>query len=358
MPDKILIVDDEPSIRDALYELLSGENYECKTAGDGSEALELVKIDPPDLIITDIRMPVMDGVALLQHAKQHDPNLAVILITAVIDIDTAVRALKTGASDYITKPFNLQDVLNRVSHAIEKRNMLLSKLRYQSELEMKVEQRTTQLRKAFTEIETNHKFTLEALVAALDAREHETQAHSFRVREYALTLGRLMGLEQEPMGELGRGALLHDVGKIGISDAILLKPGPLTEAEWVEMRKHPTIGHQILSGIKFLEKAAEIVLAHQEKYNGTGYPRGLKGDEIPLEARIFGVADALDAITSDRPYRAAADFATARAEIVKCRATQFDPAVVDAFLKISDAEWVEIRDRVNQSTRDLVQPLV
>lgn len=357
MSERILIVDDEASIRGALNELLSGEDYVCRMAPNGSEALEMLKQRAPDMLITDIRMPVMDGVELLREAKKIDPNMSVILITAVIDIDTAVDALKVGASDYITKPFNLRDVLERVRHALQRRKMLLTKLHYQKELEMQVEERSVQLRRALLDLETNQKFTLEALVAALDAREHETQAHSFRVREYALTLGRLMQLSKDRLLELGNGALLHDVGKIGISDTILLKKGPLTEGEWKEMRRHPGIGFQILSGIHFLEKASDIVLTHQEKFDGTGYPKGLKGEEIPLEARIFAVADALDAITSDRPYRAAADFPTAREEIVKSSNSHFDPSVVEAYVQVSDTEWADIRDKVNQSTHDLVHTL-
>jgi response regulator RpfG family c-di-GMP phosphodiesterase len=358
MRERIFIVDDEASIRGALLELLSSEDYLCEAISNGLEALERIKAVPPDLVITDIRMPGLDGVELLQRVRQQDPNIAFILITAVVDIDTAVRALKIGAYDYITKPFMLQDVLDRIQHALQKRQLLMSRLRYQRELELKVEERAAQLRKAFVEIETNHKVTLEALVAALDAREHETQSHSFRVREYALTLGRALNLSEDRMVDLGQGSLLHDVGKIGITDTILLKPGKLTEADWVEMRKHPTIGYQILSGINFLDKAAAIVLAHQERYDGTGYPKGLRGEEIPLEARIFAVADALDAITSNRPYRQAADFPTARAEIVHCCGTYFDPQVVEAFLKIPDTEWMAIRDKVNAASQDLVQEML
>lgn len=181
--------------------------------------------------------------------------------------------------------------------------------------------------------------TIGALVSALDAREHETQVHSIRVTEYVLRLAREMGYPAQQMVDLKFGAMLHDIGKIGISDRILLKPGSLTEAEWVEMRRHPIIGHRILSEIRFLEKASEIVLAHHERYDGSGYPRGLAGDEIPLGARIFAVADTFDSMTSDRPYREALSYESAVGEIERCAGTQFDPAVVDAFLRIPSEEW-------------------
>jgi putative nucleotidyltransferase with HDIG domain len=197
------------------------------------------------------------------------------------------------------------------------------------------------------EIEGTYEATLIALVSALDAREHEVQSHSQRVREYTLTLARKMGLHGNDLKDISRGALLHDVGKIGISDNILLKPAKLSEEEWLEMRKHPYIGYKILEGIKFLEGAALIVYSHQEYYDGTGYPRGLKGEEIPLGARLFAVSDTLDAMTSDRPYRKALSLEAAREEILRCSGTQFDPNVAKLFLSIARNEWLEIRERIN-----------
>ena len=204
------------------------------------------------------------------------------------------------------------------------------------------------------EIEGTYEATLIALVSALDAREHEVQSHSQRVRAYTLTLAKKIGLEGHELRDISRGSLLHDVGKIGISDNILLKPAKLTEEEWMEMRKHPHIGYQILEGIKFLEGAASIVYSHQECYDGSGYPRGLKGEEIPLGARLFAVADTLDAMTSDRPYRKALSMDAAREEILRCSGTQFDSQIAKLFLSTPKNEWLDIRNRVNNRVKDSI----
>jgi len=216
-----------------------------------------------------------------------------------------------------------------------------------------VEERTLELNGALREVEESYRFTLEALAAALDAREHETQAHSQRVREYASALAERLGLQGEELIHVGRGALLHDVGKIGVPDSILLKPAKLTPQEWIQMKRHPQVGHEILRVIKFLEPAAEIVLTHQERWDGAGYPSGLRGTEIPLGARIFGVVDTLDAMTSDRPYRKALSFEAAWEEVRRCSGSQFDPRVAEAFLSIEPGIWKGIHDLVNR--RHLIQ---
>lgn len=205
-----------------------------------------------------------------------------------------------------------------------------------------------EIKRQAQELRESYETTLFALVAALDAREHEVQAHSQRVSMYTVTLAREIGIEGEELDDIRRGALLHDIGKIGISDSILLKPGKLTEEEWKEMKKHPYIGYKILEGIKFLEGAAEIVYAHHERFDGTGYPRGLKGEEIPIGARLFAVSDILDAMTSDRPYRKALPFDAARDEIVRCSGTQFDPEVVGVFLKIPKDRWLTIKEGIDR----------
>jgi response regulator RpfG family c-di-GMP phosphodiesterase len=291
-------------------------------------------------------MPGMSGVELLRLVKKQDPETAVIMITGLMDINTAVDSLRTGACDFITKPFDLITIRRAVERALERRNLLVENRFYQQELEKKVRERTIELNGALHEVEESYKITLEALVTALDAREHETQAHSKRVREYTLHLARAMGVDAALLPDVSRGAMLHDVGKIGVSDNILLKPGKLTETEWIEMRRHPQTGYWILGGIQGLEAAGEIVLAHQEKFDGSGYPRRLKGEDITPGARIFAVIDCFDAITSDRPYRKAAGYETAREEIIRCSGVQFDPYVVKHFLKIPPSDWTEIRLRI------------
>jgi putative nucleotidyltransferase with HDIG domain len=248
--------------------------------------------------------------------------------------------------DYLLKPPKLTDLIRSIERALAKRRMELARKRYQNSLEQKVRDRTTELRHALKNIATTYHNTLLALVAALDAREHETSDHSQRVVEYTLTIAQRLGLNGQDLEEIGRGALLHDIGKIGVPDAVLLKPGKLTPDEWVEMRKHPDIGYQMIQPIPFLSTPAEIVLSHQERFDGGGYPRKLRGNDIHIGARIFSVADTLDAMTSDRPYRMGTSFKNAMAEIQRCSGTQFDPEVVKAFLDIGEAGLIDIRQNM------------
>ncbi len=347
--EKILIVDDEPEIRFILARQLQGDSFECVEASSAHEALEKIERDRFSVVMSDVMMPGMTGVELLGLIRQQAPETSVIMITGVRDVSTAVASLRNGACDYITKPFDLLAIRRAVQHALERHRLVSLNSYYQRELERKVRERTLDLNHTLRNIEDSYQITLEALASALDAREHETQAHSQRVREYAQTLAGCLGL---PVGELlqvGRGALLHDIGKIGVQDSILLKAGKLTAEEWMEMKRHPQIGYEILQDVKFLAPAAEIVLTHQERWDGKGYPRGLAVSDIPLGSRIFAVVDTLDAMTSDRPYRKALPFQTALEEIRRCSGTQFDPTVVAAFLSLPASSWQGIHDEVNRS---------
>ncbi len=346
--EKILIVDDEANVRFVLSAHLEGQGAECVSSSNAFDALNKIGDDHFSLVISDVIMPGMSGMELLREAKKRNPETAFIMITGLLDINTAIDSLRIGAFDFITKPFDLPAIQRAVSRALERRRLLIENKYYQEKLELKVGERTSELNEALHEVEESYKITLEALVAALDAREHETQAHSLRVREYTLTLAKALGLQPDALIHIGRGALLHDVGKIGVQDSILLKPGKLSKSEWVEMRKHPHIGYEILKNIEFLSSAAEIVLCHQERWDGKGYPNGLAGPDIPLGARIFAVVDALDAMTSDRPYRKALSFKTAREEIFACAGTQFDPGIAEVFLGMPPESWIAIRDSVNQ----------
>ncbi len=347
--DKILIVDDEAEIRSLLMRSLADSPCECISSPNAFDALQKLRKDRFAVVMSDVCMPGMSGVELLRFIKSHDPDVSVIMITGALDLATAVESLKLGASDYLTKPFDLIAVRRAVDKALEHRQLMLENRCYQIELERLVHERTFELDGALRDLEESYRFTLEALAAALDAREHETQAHSQRVREYASTLAQRLGLGGEELINVGRGALLHDVGKIGVPDSILLKPSKLTPEEWVQMKRHPRVGYELLRGIKFLAPAAEIVLAHQERWDGKGYPNGLIGDQIPLGARVFGVVDTLDAMTSNRPYRKALSFEAAREEVRRCSGTQFDPKVAEAFLGISADTWKRIHDLVNRS---------
>ncbi len=338
-PTHILIVDDDHVIRDLLSECLSDSGYRCDTASDGVEGLKKVQTNGFQLVVSDIDMPEMDGVNLLQEIKKIRPDTEIIMLTGVVDVETAIQSMRLGACDYLTKPFNLAEV----------------RITDQKTLEIRVAERTAELSRKNREVEdlyrrlqSSYQTTLEALATALDTRDTETLGHSLRVAAYTVAVARRMDVLEPELTDIYRGALLHDVGKIGIPDAILRKPGKLTPEEWIEMRRHPEIGYRILQGINFLETAREIVLSHQETYDGSGYPRGLKGKEIPLGARIFAVVDTLDAMTSDRPYRKALPYEAARAEVLKYNGAQFDPDVVKVFLAIPDGEWVEIHRRVMQ----------
>jgi response regulator RpfG family c-di-GMP phosphodiesterase len=350
--EKILVVDDEAQVRSLLLRYFEQEGSECITSSSALDALNRMKDLSFSLVISDVMMPGMSGLEFLHLARKQNPETAFIMITGLMDIGTAVNSLRMGAFDFITKPFDLTSIRRAVTRALDRRRLVLENRFYREELERKVRERTFELNEALYDVEESYKITLEAMVTALDAREHETQAHSQRVREYTLTLAQSLGLKHDDLIQTGRGALLHDVGKIGVRDSILLKPGKLNKDEWVEMRMHPQIGYNILQNIEFLSPAAEIVLCHQERWDGKGYPNGLAGIDIPLGARIFAVVDTMDAMTSDRPYRKALPFETALEEIRICSGTQFDPRVASAFLSIPAESWITIHDLVNSSHKN------
>jgi cyclic di-GMP phosphodiesterase len=258
--------------------------------------------------------------------------------------------MRQGAFDYITKPFDLAQVLLAVDRALRYQALVAARRHYEQSLEQTVRDRTAELRglndslnQMLESLYSNYRATLRALAGALEARDVETRGHSDRVVAYCLKLGRSLKLSHNDLIALEQGALLHDIGKIGVRDSILLKPGALGRDEWAEMQQHIKHGLAIISGIDFLSGAHPVVSQHHEKYDGSGYPNGLRGEMIHLHARIFAVADAFDAITSDRPYRAARSYSEARDEIVVNAGTHFDPMVVKAFLELSETEWEDIR---------------
>jgi response regulator RpfG family c-di-GMP phosphodiesterase len=312
------------------------------------------------LVLTDIEMPGENGMDLLRRIKQHDADLDVIMVTGVVDAHTAIAAIRQGASDYVTKPFNLEEVQIVVERTLEKRRLINENRLHQERLEELVAMRTEELRQKKTEVERlygelrdSYESSLQALVTALDFRDNETQGHSYRVVEYAVRVADRMQVVEPELTWIRHGAILHDVGKIGIPDSILRKPGKLSDEEWEEMKKHPEMGYRMLQHIRFLRPALDIVLCHQERFDGSGYPRGLSGEQIPLGARIFSVVDTFDAMTSDRPYRAALSIDAAREEIERWADRQFDPDVVNAFLSIDAEEWREVRARVHEEVLEL-----
>jgi putative nucleotidyltransferase with HDIG domain len=359
---RILVVDDETHVRAMMGSTLERQGYEVHLASSGREALETLELNTFDLVLTDIVMQDVNGIALLERIHAQFPNLPVVMVTAIHDISVAIDSMRRGAYDYLLKPFEREHLLNTVRRAMDHRQALEENHNYQQSLEQMVRARTEMLRHAMEDLEHSYDVTLEALGDALDLKDSETEGHSKRVTAYTIALARAMGIPPAEIKVIARGAFLHDVGKMAIPDEILRKPGALTREEQAVMREHCTRGYNMLRKIPFLAGAAEIVFCHQEHYDGTGYPRGIRGREIPIGARIFAVGDALDAITSDRPYRKAQSFDAAREEILRCSGSQFDPAVVEVFLKIPNELWQELRSEISGqnrrfSTLDLEPPV-
>ena len=341
-PTKILIVDDDTSVRDVITVLLGEEGYACTAVGSAEAALDAADRAEYPIVISDVRMPGRDGMWLLERLRDGHPDTAVVMLTGFGDTEAAVECLRNGAADYLLKPPKATELIRSIERALGRRRLELARSKYRRSLENRVREKTAELSRTLRALEATYSQTLWSLVAALDAREHETGDHSQRVVRYSLAVARKLGLPAHELPDLGRGALLHDIGKIGVPDAILLKPAKLTPEEWIEMRKHPQIGFDILKSIEFLGTSAEMVLCHQERFDGRGYPRGLAGEDIPIFARIFAIADTFDAMTTNRPYRRALPVETAKAEIRKYAGTQFDPRCAEAFLSIPAPMLVEI----------------
>jgi len=348
---RILVVDDEAHVRSMIAATLSRQGYDVVLASGGEEAIESLKNDSFELILTDIVMQEGNGLALLERIREQNPNLPVIMVTAIHDISVAIDSMRRGAYDYLLKPFEREHLIATVQRALEHRQALQESRTYQQNLEQVVRARTEMLRQAMEELEHSYDVTLEALGDALDLKDSETQGHSKRVTAYTIALARAMGIVPDDIKVIARGAFLHDIGKMAIPDEILRKPGKLSPEEQEVMREHCARGYQMLRKIPFLSEAAEIVFTHQEHYDGSGYPSKLSGAAIPIGARIFAVADTLDAITSDRPYRMARTFDAAREEIIRCSGTQFDPAVVEVYLRIPNELWLELRSEITGQNR-------
>ena len=349
--ENILVVDDEEAIREVVSTLLEAQGYDCTVCANGRLAIQTFRNEPFDLVLSDIVMPEKDGLKLLAALREEDPDVPVIMVTAMHDISIALEAIRAGAYDYILKPFEKDQLHLSVRRALEHRHLVIENRTYQSDLEQLVAERTQQLSIALQDLEQSYDYTLEALGGALDAKDAETEGHCQRVTAFTITIARAMDVDKGLLRQIARGAFLHDIGKMGVPDQILRKPGPLTAEEREIMRRHCEIGFAVLERIPFLKEAAEIVLSHQEFFDGTGYPRGLKGEEIPLGARIFAVADTLDAMISDRPYRKALPISAARAEIHRFSGTQFDPQVVKVFMAQPEELWAELHENIGSPFR-------
>jgi len=339
---RVLAVDDEPAAAKLLSLMLAAPAFRCTAACSGEEALVALQREPFDAVISDLQMPGLSGMEVLTEVRQKYPHMAFLVTTGVDDVDVGVKAMRSGADDYLVKPLREDAVLASLENALHKRRLQQEIENYRLHLEGMVAARTAQLQAAVQQIQQSYEDTLQALGAAIDLRDNETAGHSQRVCRYSLEIARAMGWQEKDLGRLARGAYLHDIGKLGVPDGILLKPGPLTGEERKLMQRHSQIGFDLLKDIPFLSDAAEIVLMHHERFDGSGYPKGLKGEEIPLGARIFAISDTLDAITSDRPYQRASSFESAREVVRRLSGTAFDPQVVSVFLNLPEHIWPTI----------------
>lgn len=340
----VLIVDDEPELRNILADFL-GDTYPCVQVESAEAALNLIARQPFSVIITDVNLSGMNGLDLIPLIKSKSPQTIVLVVSGQQSLEDAVRAMRHGAFDYIVKPFDLSHVEAAVRRAVEHYELQVIKQRYDLHLEELVARRTTELDQALEEVENSYRATLKALVQALETRDFETHGHSERVVTFSLRLGYELRLDQAELRALEFGALLHDIGKIGVPDAILRKPAKLTDDEWTKMRLHPLHGQHILRDIEFLDGALKVVAQHHEQWDGSGYPNKIAGVEIDLKARIFAVVDAFDAIISDRVYRAGRSYEEACREIERWSGRQFDPAIVAAFLRVPKEDWDALRRR-------------
>lgn len=340
---RLLIVDDEPMIRELLCAFLEDNGYCCESSGSVEEALEVLEQGGVDLVISDLHMPEHTGLELLDSISRNYPHTAFLMATAAPDTKSAVQAMRNGAADFLVKPLDLKQVLDTVRSTLARQRDADAREHQQQETERLLTERTRQLGFALQQVQQTSGETLRALAMALDVRAQDVAGHSLRVSRYAVELAVKMGYAEEDRKRIEHASYLHDIGKLGIPDAILNKPAALSEEETEVMRGHVRIGFDLVMQVQSLAAAADLVLAHQEHFDGSGYPRALKGEAIPLDARIFAVADALDAMTSDRPYRQAMSWEKASEEIERQSGKQFDPAVVAAFQAIPLTRWRELQ---------------
>lgn len=338
IPPTVLVVDDDRALGALFRRMLASRNYSVLVAENGRTATELAERERGmiDVALVDLNLGAENGLEVLRNLQGADETIIGIVITGQATLDAAVGALRQGAYDFLEKPVALEQLAAVLERAAKYRRLVAENKRYRNHLEDMVREKNAALSRVIDQISDSYQFTLEAMADMLDARERMTGAHSKRVSRLSVFLARKMGCSVEEIEVIGTGALLHDIGKVGIPDAILLKNGPLTAEERDIVKLHPHIGYNVIKAGPGLEPASEIVLEHQERYDGGGYPRGLKGPEITLGARIFAVVDAYDAIRSPRAYSPGRGAAAAREEILRNRGTQFDPAVVDVFLQVQD----------------------
>ena len=358
-PESILIVDDEQTIRAFLKQVLRSEGYRCEEAGDASEALEKLRGDAIELVLLDIKMPGRSGLDLLPEIRASFPDTAVVMATAMSDTSVAVHCMKLGAYDYIAKPFGLDDVVLSVDRALRRRRLELENRAYQQHLEQLVSEKTRETREALDRIRMASLDTIYRLARAAEYRDADTGAHIERIGRFSAAISRQLGLENGEVENMLYAAPMHDVGKIAVPDRILLKTGSLDADEWEIMKRHTTIGSEILQGsdAEFIRLAEVIALTHHEKWDGSGYPQGLAGSEIPMAGRIVAIADVFDALTSTRPYKEPFSVTASHDIVRKEGGVHFDPDVADAFFAAQD-EILAIREECRDDEESRLRRMV
>ena len=343
--EKNLLLIDSNLTRQKLLSNYFGSKYKCDETDSMNSGMEKIRQKEYSVVLSSVALPLFNGLELIPHLQKHSPRTELVIMSENDSAGNTVRAFRAGAFEVIQKPFEMKKIEAAIEKAFVQYELKCLKDNYQFHLEALVLERTAELDKALEEVESSYRSTLKALVQALEARDYETHGHSERVVTFSLRLGYELGLDKAALRDLELGALMHDIGKIGVSDAVLRKPAKLNEEEWEQMRLHPLHGQKILRNIAFLEGATRIVAQHHEKWDGTGYPYGLRGEDIDIGARIFSVADAYDAIISNRVYRKGRPYQKALAELEKFAGTQFDPFVVEAFKVIPKEDWEILRGR-------------
>ena len=340
----LLIIDDNPDAR-KIYLDYFGLKYFCDQAESANAALSIIRAKEYSVILTNLNTSGLNGLELISCLQAQSPNSFIVAMGGQISAEDVVQIFRAGAFDYLQQPIRLTEIAKVIKRAFQQYESKCIKNNYQRHLEELAAQRAAELDKALEEVENSYRLTLKALVQALETRDFETHGHSERVVTFSLRLGHEVGLNKEGLRNLELGALLHDIGKIGLPDAILRKNSALNEDEWNKMKMHPHYGQKILRNIPFLDGAARMIAQHHEKWDGSGYPLGLRGEDIDIGARIFAVVDAFDAMTSDRTYRRGCSYEMALAELARCAGTQFDPLVIEAFRRVPREDWEILRRR-------------
>ena len=335
-PVHILVVDDEPGIREMLTTWLDAAGYTTRAAADAVEALAVMDEWDVDVALLDLALPGRDGVWLARQLRDTQRDTALIMVTGLQRFDAAVEGMRLGVMDYLLKPFSRRQLLDSVQRAVEWRQSTERQRTELEDLRCQIKGKSDALAEAFQELEHASAGALESLIVTLDTRNPDASAHARRVASMAVDLAKALSVSGQALVDVERGALLHDIGKVAMPDALIHKPGPLTEDEIAIIRTHARIGHDIIAVVPSLGEAARIVLYSHEAWDGSGYPAGLAGEEIPIGSRITAVVDTFDALTWGRVYRDAVSYARAAAELVRCAGTQFDPDVVHTWLRLAD----------------------